>query len=51
MSINIIHIINGTERKFNLNLDLNLGLGPQSQQTDNVQHPDFEQVGASRYLR
>lgn len=42
MSINIIHIINGTEWKFNPNLDLNLGLGPQSQKTHNVQHPDSE---------
>ena len=33
MSINIIHIINGTEWKFNLYLDLNLRLGPQSQKT------------------
>lgn len=42
MSINIIHIINGTEWKFNPNLDLNLGLGPQSQKTHNWQHPDSE---------
>lgn len=34
MSINIIHIINGTEWKFSLYLDLHLRLGPQSQKTD-----------------
>lgn len=35
MSINIIHIINGTEWKFGLYLGLHLRLGPQSQKTDN----------------
>lgn len=35
MSINIIHIINGTKWKFNLYLDLNWRRGPQSQKTDN----------------
>lgn len=35
MSINIIHIINGTEWKFSLYLDIHLRLGPQSRKTDN----------------
>lgn len=35
MSINIIHIINGTEWKFSLFLDIHLRLGPQSRKTDN----------------
>ena len=34
MSINIIHITNGTKRKVSLQLDLTLGLGPQSQKPD-----------------
>lgn len=47
MSINIIHILSGTEYKFNVYPDLNLGLGLQSQKTDNLQHPDSEQAGGS----
>lgn len=35
MSINIIRIINGTEWKFSLYLDLHLRLGPKSRKTDN----------------